>query len=313
MKPAGTLPLRPENVPTRPDGSEDGVAGPHLGSGGERRSHAAAGQRRHAADVGGRRIRRRHIDQIDRARCESETARHRQRSRRARWAGREDAAGVHGDVAHRAGAGERAAGIHEGRRRGDRTVDQQRAAVDRGWARVGVGAGERLGAGRQRQSAAGAADRAVERARCIRQRQRLAAEDDRAAGNARQARDASAARGAGNIEDAAGVGDVDARRRDAAVPGQRQRAGVDGGRAGIGVDAAEREDAAAFLGQAERAVAVLDRSRKRRGRVVAARRQRRRKRGAAVGDRAGSGERADGLAEARAAPPRLPPPASAAP
>src|SRR5215472_2930191 len=114
------------------------------------------------------------------------------------------------------------------------------AGGDGGDAAIGVDAGQRLGAGGERQGA-GAGDHAGKGvAERVAQRQRLAAEDDRAGGGAGQAGDGGAGGGdCGNVEGAV-VDDV-AAGGDRAGAGQIERgAGGDGGDAAIGVDAGQR-------------------------------------------------------------------------
>ena len=139
MKPAGRFVVtRLPNVPRAHGGRQDRVAARHVAAGGELRVDGA-GERRASRDVGARGRRRRDLDEIARPGLERQVAGDRHASRRPGRPRREHTAAVDRQRADRSGPRQRTAGIHRREDRGrDRAVDQQRAAVDRGRAGVGV-------------------------------------------------------------------------------------------------------------------------------------------------------------------------------
>ena len=119
-------------------------------------------------------------------------------------------------------------------------AQRQRAAIDGGGAAVSVGAAQRLGARRQRQSA-GTADDAGIGGRAVGDGQRSGPQRHVAVGDAGECGDGGTRRGARNAERAGRIGQVHlARCRNAAGAAQRQRAAIDGGGTSISVGAAQR-------------------------------------------------------------------------
>jgi hypothetical protein len=127
----------------RAERSENGVSGAERVSGAGRiDGERCTRQCGRVADVSRARGRGRHLHQVSRTGVHQKAAGGGQRTGRGRQARRQRAAGIDDHVYDVSGAGEHAAGVHGCCAR-DAACHRQRAAVDRGCARVGVGAGER--------------------------------------------------------------------------------------------------------------------------------------------------------------------------
>ncbi len=162
-----------------------------------RRQHRLDGApERRRGDVGEARRRWADLHQVERARLEGEIACNRHRRAGHARSRRKDAAAVNLRVADGAGAAERAAVVHRHRaQRGQRTVHDQRAAIHRRRAGIGVDAGERQRAGAflgQRSADPTILQNAGERGRQVvaAHLQILRAEADRAGALDRAGRDA---------------------------------------------------------------------------------------------------------------------------
>jgi hypothetical protein len=127
----------------RAERSENGVSGAERVSGAGRiDGERCTRQCGRVADVSRARGRGRHLHQVSRTGVHQKAAGGGQRTGRGRQARRQRATGIDGDVGNVPSARERAAGVHGCGAR-DAAGHRKGAAVDRGCARVGVGAGER--------------------------------------------------------------------------------------------------------------------------------------------------------------------------
>ncbi len=116
--------------------AENGVAGDNACAR-ERGTHAGTAERRGATDLQRTGGRRRHVELQAGVGRQGQVAIDREGAGPGQRSRQQGAAAVHGHVAHRASAAERAAGVHR-RGRYDRSVDEQHTAIDDGRARVGV-------------------------------------------------------------------------------------------------------------------------------------------------------------------------------